>query len=254
MLSAFANGSLFGERTGDAPMTVLALHGWGRSHKDFDQVLRSPTPLDAIALDLPGFGATPPPDAPMSSKNFAQVVAPVLDEAKQPVVIVGHSHGGRVAVELATLHPERVRALVLVAAPILRRTDVKKPSASYRFVRFLHKVHLISDERFEARRKRSGSADYNAAQGVMRDTLVTVINESFEAELAGLACPVVLVWGSDDADVPLEIATRAAELIGTNSASGTTPKVTLNVLDGVGHLVPTAAPAAVRAAIDEVAS
>lgn len=254
MLSAFVDGTLFGERIGDAPMRVLALHGWGRSHKDFEQVLSSPAALDAIALDLPGFGATPPPVTPMSSQDFAQAIAPVLDEAEQPVVVVGHSHGGRVAVELASLYPERIAALVLVAAPILRRTDVKKPSASYRLVRFLHKIHLISDERFEARRKRSGSADYNAAHGVMRETLVTVINESFEAQLAALDCPVVLLWGSDDTDVPLEIATRAEALIGTNAKGGTKPKVTRIVLEGVGHLVPTSAPAAVRAAIDEVSS
>lgn len=254
MLSAFADGTLFGERFGDAPMAVLALHGWGRSHKDFDQVLGGDDPLDAIALDLPGFGATPPPSVPFSSKDYAESISSVLNEAERPVIVVGHSHGGRVAVELATLYPERIRALVLVAAPILRRSDIKKPSFAYRAVRFLHKAHLISDERFEARRKRSGSADYNAAQGVMRETLVKVINESFVDELARMACPVVLVWGSDDTDVPLEIALRAQALIGSSSPVGTQSTVALEVLDGVGHLVPTTAPGALRTAIEGMAS
>ena len=108
-------------------------------------------------------------------------------------------------------------------------------------------MHLISDERFEAIRRRAGSSDYAAATGVMRDTLVTVVNESFESELAGLHCPVVLVWGSEDTAVPLEVAERARAII-AGSASG--PTVSLTVLDGVGHLIPTTSPTAVRAAIE----
>ncbi|HZD66295.1 MAG TPA: hypothetical protein VE152_09375, partial [Acidimicrobiales bacterium] len=63
MLKAYDAGRLFGTRTGTGPAWVLALHGWRRSHRDFDAVLggRSGPPVDAVALDLPGFGATPAP-------------------------------------------------------------------------------------------------------------------------------------------------------------------------------------------------
>lgn len=249
VLSAFADASLFGERTGEAPLRVLALHGWGRSHKDFERVLApaGQVPINGISLDLPGFGATPAPDRPFSSMDYARVIAPVLDEAVEPVVVVGHSHGGRVAVCLASMRPEVVKGLVLVAAPVLRRKEGTKPSRRYRMIRAAHRVHLISDERFEAIRRRAGSSDYAAATGVMRDTLVTVVNESFESQLAELHCPVVLVCGSADTDVPLEVAQRARDLIAT-SANGATASIT--VLDGIGHLIPTSAPTAVRAAIE----
>ncbi len=249
MLSAFADASLFGERTGAEPLRVLALHGWGRSHVDFDQVLApaGQVPIDGVALDLPGFGATPAPDRPFSSMDYAHAIAPVLDEAAEPVVVVGHSHGGRVALCLASIQPDSIKGIVLVASPILRRKDGAKPSLRYRAIRAAHRVHLISDERFEAIRRRAGSSDYAAATGVMRDTLVTVVNESFEPELAALHCPVVLVWGSEDTAVPLEVAERARAII-AGSASGAT--VSLTVLDGVGHLIPTTSPTAVRAAIE----
>jgi pimeloyl-ACP methyl ester carboxylesterase len=96
----------------------------------------------------------------------------------------------------------------------------------------------------EAVRLERGSADYRAAQGVMRDVLVRVVNESYEAQLARVTCPVELVWGADDDAVPVEVAERAAGMI-----PGPT---TLTVLPGVGHLSPLQAPDALRAAVDRL--
>ena len=249
MLSAFNDGALFGKRHGQAPVRVLALPGWGRTHTDFDLVLSpqgSPV-LDAIALDLPGFGATPVPESSMSSMDYAQCIAPVLDEASDGVIVVGHSHGGRVAVCLAALRPEKIDGLILIGAPILRRAGGAKPSLKYRTLRLLNRLRLLSDQRFEARKNTMGSADYQAAQGVMRETLVRVINESFETELPELSCPVTLIWGRDDSDVPLEVAERALSLLQSGKAD-----VQLVVIDGVGHLVPTKDPTTVRRVLEEM--
>ncbi len=81
---------------------------------------------------------------------------------------------------------------------------------------------------------------------------MTVINESFEEELKGLRCPVRLVWGSEDHDVPVSIAERALELLTENPARGAQREAELMVLGGVGHLVPTQAPDALREAIGEL--
>ena len=58
--------------------------------------------LDAIALDLPGFGVAQEPPAAWSTAEYASFVNPVLDDmAGGPVVVLGHSFGARVAVHLA---------------------------------------------------------------------------------------------------------------------------------------------------------
>ena len=57
VLTSFAGAQLFGESYGAGTPVVLALHGWRRDHQDFVATLTEPEPaLDAIALDLPGFG------------------------------------------------------------------------------------------------------------------------------------------------------------------------------------------------------
>ncbi len=239
MLKSFAEGTVFGERFGDGPVQVLALHGWGRDRRDFDEVLRG---LDAVAVDLPGFGASPAPVEAIGTAGYAALIAPVLDALDEPAILVGHSFGGRVAVHLAVLIPDKVRALVLVGVPLLRRADAGKgsPPLPYRAVRALRRLGWVGDGRMERARQRYGSADYRAATGVMRQVLVTVVNESYELQLDQIHQPVRLIWGSNDADVPVEIAERAMHHL-TNAQ--------LSVLEGVGHHVCLEAPEAVRAAL-----
>src|SRR5436309_7264659 len=105
MLTAFDDGRLFGATTGDGHPWVLALHGWRRTHRDFDRVLAG---IDAIALDLPGFGASPEPPDAWGSAAFADAITPVLDTFDTAPVVLGHSFGGRVAVQLAAAYPDRV--------------------------------------------------------------------------------------------------------------------------------------------------
>lgn len=239
-LKSFAGGKVFARIYGSQPPRVVALHGWGRTGSDFDLVL---TGLDALAADLPGFGSSPPPTERMGAAGYAEAVTCLLEGG--PAVVVGHSFGGRVAVALADRHPELVRGLVLSGVPLVRREAGRSPSASFRILRRLHRLGLVSNERMERERRRRGSADYRAVSGVMRDVLVTAVNESYEELLARLRVPVSMVWGDRDREVPVAVAERALELI---RSAGVT--ASLDVVDGAGHLLPVEAPDPLRAAID----
>jgi pimeloyl-ACP methyl ester carboxylesterase len=239
VLKAFAAGRLFGAASGDGQPWVLALHGWRRSHRDFDAVLAG---VAAIAVDLPGFGATPPPPEAWSTRQYAESIAPILDECAGGVVVVGHSFGGRVATHLAAQCPERVAALVLTGVPLVAEPGrlTRKPPLAFRAGRTLHRRGVISDRRMEMFRQRYGSADYRAAEGVMRGVLVQAVNETYETPLAAYPGPVELVWGQDDREVVVAVA-EAASKVGADA--------TLTLCPGAGHLVPTVAPDCLRQAI-----
>jgi pimeloyl-ACP methyl ester carboxylesterase len=74
---------------------------------------------------------------------------------------------------------------------------------------------------------------------------VKVVNESYEEELARLRGPVNLLWGADDTEAPPAIAARVAATLEERGVA-----VTLEVLPGVGHFVPTQAPSELRRVID----
>ncbi|MGB8197705.1 MAG: alpha/beta hydrolase [Acidimicrobiales bacterium] len=238
MLRAYGDGTVFGEPFGVGPVRVIWLHGWGRRGQDFavaaSELARRG--VASVALDLPGFGASPTPPHAGGARYYAELIEPVVREIGDgPFVLVGHSFGGTVACVLAASHPEMVRDLVLTGAPVLRQPSARRSPLAYRAIRWLHARQIVGDGRMEAARHRYGSRDYRNATGVMRDVLVISVNESYEEELVRLDAPVTLLWGASDTEVPPGVATRAAALLRTPH--------TLTVLDGIGHLVPTEAPA-----------
>jgi len=240
-LKSFVGGTVFGATLGSGPPAILALHGWGRTHEDFLGVLDG---FNAIAVDLPGFGATPPPSAVWGANEYAAALVPILRDFEAPPVVIAHSFGGRVAVCLATTHPELVASLLIIGSPLVRPPDQvkKRPPFRYRVVRFLRGLRLIPESRLEAARHRYGSADYRAASGVMRDILVRVVNESYELQLESLSVPVHLLWGGDDTAAPVSGARLAKAIL-----DGANADASLAVLMGVGHDVLAEDPEKVRA-------
>jgi len=239
VLKVFGDGTLFGEQSGTEPR-VLALPGWMRTRNDFASCLAG---LDSIALDLPGFGgASPEPPAAWGAAGYADAVEVVLDALRAPAVIVGHSFGGRVAIHLAARRPDVIGAVVLTAAPLLRRQGAPSgPPLAVRLARLGHRLHVVPQSFLDSQRDRYGSADYRAADGVMRQVLVRVVNESYEEQLAAITQPTELVWGDSDSAVPPEVANRAEALLANS-------RLTLAV--HTGHLLPLEAPRVLRAAVD----
>jgi pimeloyl-ACP methyl ester carboxylesterase len=223
-LTSFASGTFFGARHGRGRPWVLALHGWQRSHWDFDTVLDG---IDAIALDLPGFGATPPPPVAWSTAEYANAVAPVLDETAETVVVLGTPSAGGSA---STWRPPTptASAQVLTAVPLTRAPGPRRRAPStFRAGRALHRAHLVSDGRMEALRMKYGSTDYRNAVGVLRPILVKAVNEDYLGPLAAFPNPVELVWGEADDEVPPVVAEIAVE----KCARGH-----IEIVPGGGHL------------------
>jgi pimeloyl-ACP methyl ester carboxylesterase len=247
VLKSFAGGRLFGGTWGSGVPTVLALHGWRRSHDDFSGVFGTDDPAEAVGavgLDLFGFGATPAPPEPWGTEEYARQLLPLFEETgvlAERVVVVGHSFGGRVAVRLGALVPDRIERMVLTGVPLLAPQGRRaRPAFAFRMARRLNSVGLVGDERMEEMRSRYGSADYRAAKGVMRDVLVRLLSERYTESMSAIRCPVDLVWGERDDEVPLEVAARAQPIF---------PSAKLWTLPGVGHLVPTDAPRELRQVI-----
>ena len=255
VLRSFAEGAVLGELWGPSPPEVIALHGWRRTHSDFRSVLGPGSgvgPCASAAIDLPGFGASPPPPEVWGSPEYAQLVARVVEELAsetggarpRPMVVLGHSFGGRVAVYLAASRPDLVRALVLTGAPLAKRDGPSRtPPAGFRAVRRLRRAHLVPEATLERARRRYGSADYLAAQGIMRQVLVRLLAERYDEQLSRIRCPMELVWGDDDTEAPLWIAERVASgVAGAN----------LTVCHGAGHLTPLSVPEVLRRAVDRL--
>lgn len=104
---------------------IFFVHGLGGESLDWSDVARRlAARFDCYAIDLPGFGETPPPfDHDLSIDAHARAVVDAITAiGKAPVHLVGNSLGGAVATRVAAEHPQRVRSLALIspALPDLR--------------------------------------------------------------------------------------------------------------------------------------
>ncbi|MFD9482224.1 MULTISPECIES: alpha/beta fold hydrolase [Streptomyces] len=119
-------------RTGLPP--ALFVHGLGGSSQNWSELMAQlADTVDGEALDLPGFGWSPPPaDRDYSVTAFARAVIRHLDAAGSgPVHLVGNSLGGAVSTRVAAVRPDLVRTLTLVspALPELRVQKSAVPTA-----------------------------------------------------------------------------------------------------------------------------
>jgi pimeloyl-ACP methyl ester carboxylesterase len=104
---------------------IFFVHGLGGESLDWSDVASLLADrFDCYAIDLPGFGETPPPsDHDLSIDAHAGAVAATIEAiGKSPVHLVGNSLGGAVATRVAVEHPQQVRSLALIspALPDLR--------------------------------------------------------------------------------------------------------------------------------------
>ncbi|MEU0084045.1 alpha/beta hydrolase [Streptomyces sp. NPDC006274] len=119
-------------RTGPPP--ALYVHGLGGSSQNWSALMaRLDDVVDGEALDLPGFGDSPPPDdGNYSVTGHARAVIRFLDSGgRGPVHLLGNSLGGAVCTRVAAVRPDLVRTLTLVspALPELRVQRAAVPTA-----------------------------------------------------------------------------------------------------------------------------
>ena len=152
-------------------------------------------------------------------------------------MLVGHSMGALVAMEAALAWPDKVRALVLVAAaprlpvdPQLLALLETDPEAA----RVWLADHGLSPRAKPAVRRGLLAAGPGAPDDVARADFQLVRDTDLTARMAGLRCPTVWIDGADDRIVPAESRHgRRGEVI---------------VVPDAGHLLPIEAPAAIATA------
>jgi pimeloyl-ACP methyl ester carboxylesterase len=106
--------------TGDPPFVFV--HGWTCNHTHFaPQVAHFGRRHRVVAVDLRGHGASDAPEQEYTVSGFADDVAWLCEQVgvSRPI-LVGHSMGGTVVLDVAARYPELPRAVVMIdAAPIV---------------------------------------------------------------------------------------------------------------------------------------
>lgn len=214
-----------------------------------------------VAFDRPGFGLTGRPlpgewseGSPYSMESQVALTVGMMDElGLEQAVLVGHSAGAAVALQTALAHPERVKALVLVAPavygggppswirPLLRIPQIRRlgPLIARRLVGSLESVlersyadpSLITEEMREGYKKPLRVDDWD--RGLWEFTLAAG-DGGLADRLGEVSVPTLVVTGDSDRIVSPDDSRRVAAAI---------PGAELVIVPEAGHLVMEERPA-----------
>lgn len=233
------------EIVGSGPLHVVALHGWGQRKElllPLVKTLNKFFPATYHLFDLPGFGKSPLPETPLSTQEIAKLIHLHLERSniQTPVMVMGHSFGGKVAMSLSAEYPGRVSQLVLMATSGIPMPVKAKVWWRRKFLRWSGRLLKLVDRIFGSEyfaqyfTPRFGSRDYLNAKGVMRDMLVKTVNEDYTPLLSKITCPTLLLWGELDGETPPGMAKILEQKI-SSSQLILFPNKDHYLFDDVGH-------------------
>jgi pimeloyl-ACP methyl ester carboxylesterase len=242
---------------GPAPLVLL--------HGGFGSVEMFGPNVDAFAagrrvigVDLQSHGRSPAADRPMRFESMADDIAELiraLDLGQADVL--GYSLGGAVALRLAIQHPDVVRRLVLVSAPVRRSAWYPAGIAAFDAMGPGTAAFLRQTPLFETYAAIAPNVE-DFQQLVTQLTTQLKVDYDYSEEARGLPMPVMLVIGDADA-LPPRGAVEFFELLGGGQRDGSWDRSgmthhRLAILPGVTHYdinVHPSLPAAVVPFLDE---
>lgn len=213
---------------------ALLVHGWSSSWYAMSPLL----PLLSkrfccLAVDLPGYGNSPPTPKPATIGGYADMLAALIQTVTdQPVVLVGHSMGGMISLTLARRYPMLVERMVLLCPTISGRlstfinfwvapiTFLEQFAVTGKLISLLEPHLLELTDRLMkpasfAERSGISERDYRRLrEDARRPGQGRVRAQCFRAMRAGdltgklnqIEAPALILWGAEDNTVPLRDA------------------------------------------------
>lgn len=220
--------------SGSGNIPVLLLHGWGASFDTYRGVIAALSDRCTLyAVNFPGCGGSEAMKEPWDVDDYCDFVIEFLKfvNVENPIII-GHSHGGRVAMKLVADGSVQPPKLVLLdAAGLIPKKSFKQKfrAKSFKAIKRVLTLPIVknhSEGLLNKARAYYGSADYNAAPEVLRKTMVKLVNTDIRDVLPNIKCPTLLIWGENDTATPLADAKIIESLIADAG---------LCVIKGTGH-------------------
>ncbi|MEZ4318663.1 MAG: alpha/beta hydrolase [Myxococcota bacterium] len=256
---------------GDKPPLVF-IHGLSSYMGFWEYQLEAFTGTNRVlALDLPGYGSSARPDAPMTPPWYAETVVHWLDALEiDKASVVGHSMGGQIALTLTLEHPERVDRLILSAPAGLERFNpgagrwmkdwwhegraMHSGEAEVRtaFQAAVFNKHDEGVERLIEERVRMGKHEsFQGTSVAVSRSIAGMIDHPVADRLGEISAPTLLIFGTDDHMIPNPIFTGGRTKRVAETGRDAIPDARLILIPGAGHTVHHDAPEEFNRAVSD---
>lgn len=221
--------------------TVILLHGLGGNKENWRFTIPAlAAKFHVIVPDQLGFGASDKPMIDYRPATLSDFLEEFMRKLSIPkATIVGNSLGGWVAADFAIRYPGEVERLVLLDAAGYFVRDVRRDEVTFLNAATLEEARIAVKKIFTKKELTSEAfarvffaARLRAGDGYTIDRFVDSMlrgEDRLNDRLVTIHTPTLVVWGRDDALIPVSIGETMAKQI---------PGAKLVVLDGCGHAPP----------------
>lgn len=200
---------------------IVLLHGWGSEGKFSLLIDRfKKNGYTVYAPEFSGFGNTQMPERPLFLSDYATYLRNYLSVHKiEKPILVGHSFGGRVAIRYEEIYPNSTSAVILTGTPGFSPVRRTKYIVSLIIAKIGNAIlsippfFLMKDTIRKFYYYVVGARDYYRAKGVMRQTFKNIVQEDLVRSMRSLRVPCALIWGENDAIVPVWVAKKMRDVI-----------------------------------------
>jgi len=241
------------EGQGQRNVAVL-IHGWASSWYAVSPLL----PLlshryHCYAVNLPGYGASPRMSTRATIPGYARLMIDFIKQVSnnKPIVLVGHSMGGMISLNIALEMPDLIERLVLLCPTISGKLSylinltltpfvaMERFALTRTLVNVFEPIMGITDTLLRAPlfadRTGISKEDYERIkadtrqrdQGIIRAECFRAMRENdLRGKISPIKTPAVVIWGMEDNVVPLRDASVVAR---------EWPDADLRIIPNAGH-------------------
>lgn len=235
--------------SGSDASALLLIHGWTCDHHAMDPVAEAfRNDYRIIAPDLLGHGASPKAED-YSIAAQAKAVSDVLDRrAVSNLIVIGHSMGAQIAVQLAVDRPALVRAAILLdPAAIIPHDKARAYGEDLRQTLQMAGANIGAVMRTFGRNQIKRAADTHAVDRlidtmaatdpyVVRAAWDAIIDWPGAAVFPKVGCPMLLISAEKPLNRPLDLAKANPRLM-TAQVAGSGHMVHYEVMDQVAAMI-----------------
>ncbi len=220
---------------GSGDENVLILPGWGATSAVYNLIVKQLAEKYTVyVLDLPGFGITAEPSVAWAIDDYADFVTAFIKECGlEKVILMGHSYGGRIIINLCNrTNAFEITKVVLVDSAGIKAqlsSEQLKRQAKFKKLKKIFQskpMSVLFPNAIVKLQNKFGSSDYASASPIMKQTLVKAVSQDYTDIIPNITAPTLLIWGENDTATPISDAETMNSLIKGS---------TLEVIADAGH-------------------
>lgn len=183
---------------------MYILHGWTYNlskWNPFLSLLRSKG-LNPYLLPIPGL--TDKINKPWNIDNYVDWLLGKIGKEKK-IILIGHSNGGRIALNFSIKYPEKVAKLILIDSAGIYHDDIfiRLKREGFSLLAKIGKKIIPLDGARKLLYFLSREKDYRTANPIMKKTMINLIQSDKTLNLSKITTPTTIIWGKNDSITPI---------------------------------------------------